>query len=54
MSNSPLSLKEIICQINAIYNNKMRRWVNTIIIKKNKNIICVLARKESDHNTNAS
>ena len=54
ISYSPLSIQEILFQIKAIYINKSRNWIDKIIIKNNKEIICVFIRKESDHNTNAS
>lgn len=45
IKKSKLEDAEIIRQVEKVYNSKNREWVNTIIIKRNNDLIKVYKRK---------
>lgn len=46
ISKNSLPVEEIIRQVKKIYNSSRRNWVNTIIIKKDDNLIDIYTRKK--------
>ena len=48
ISNSKMTNKEAIRQLNLIFKSKDRRWLENVILKRNKEVIVILKRKKRD------
>ena len=46
ITNSNIQENDLLRQLKKIYNSETTKWVNKIIVKKNKNVIIILKRKD--------